>query len=63
MIYLVLFEHTPFLSTGELASLAVLPPMDGVAHGGHFGGGDLLITRFIKIPFLKRDIECVEKGV
>lgn len=35
--YLVLFEDTPFLTALELASLAVLAPLDGVAHGGHFG--------------------------
>jgi hypothetical protein len=34
----VLFENTPFFTALELASLAVLAALDGVAHGGHFGG-------------------------
>ena len=39
--YLVLFEDTPFLTALELASLAVLAPLDGVAHGGHGGVWDV----------------------
>jgi hypothetical protein len=34
----VLLEDTPFFTAFELPTLAVLAALDGVAHGGHFGG-------------------------
>jgi membrane associated rhomboid family serine protease len=34
----VLLENTPFFTAFELPTLAVLAALDGVAHGGHFGG-------------------------
>lgn len=36
-MYLVLFENTPFLTAFELTTLAVVAPLNGVAHGGHDG--------------------------
>lgn len=38
----MLFEDTPFFTALELASLAVLPSVDGVAHGRHFAISFLL---------------------
>lgn len=37
-MYLVLLENPPFFSPLELGSFAVLAPVDGIAHGGHFAG-------------------------
>jgi hypothetical protein len=34
--YLVLLENTPFLTALELTTLAVVSPLDGVAHRRHF---------------------------
>lgn len=31
----MLLEETPFLATLNLATLFVVPPLDGVAHGRH----------------------------
>lgn len=33
--YLVLLKNTPFLASFELSTLAVVAPLDGVAHGRH----------------------------
>ena len=35
-MYLVLLENPPFFSSLELGSFAMLAPVDGIAHGGHF---------------------------
>jgi hypothetical protein len=34
---LVLLENTPFLTSFELTTLAVVAPLNGVAHGRHAG--------------------------
>lgn len=34
-MYLVLFKNTPFLTTFELTTLAVVAPLDGISHGRH----------------------------
>jgi hypothetical protein len=56
----VLFEDTPFFAAFELTSFAVLPSLDGVAHGGHFAecffSGSVILKRSNGV-----EIEMVEE--
>ena len=55
-MYLVLFENTPFFTALELASLLVIPSLDGIAHGRHFGWLWWLVLLTITFLLLVRSI-------
>lgn len=45
-MYLVLLKKTPFLTAPDLASLLVIPSLDGISHRRHFGRWVLFLIIF-----------------
>lgn len=63
----MLFQDTPFFTALELATLAVLPSIDGIPHRRHFGGVVALFSvekemrKFSRIWFMTKDRQSPDR--